>query len=120
WFAWCANLLGVAYVLLTTVLFVFPPELPVTGPNMNYCVVAFAVVLIISMVQWFVDGRKNFTGPRVEMEGQVLTAVESPVNVRAASVVQRDLDRLDNTKAAEAERDASRRMPASEFPDKDV
>lgn len=35
WFAWPANLLGVAYVIVTTVLFVFPPELPVTGSNMS-------------------------------------------------------------------------------------
>ena len=35
WFAWFANLLGIAYVIVTTVLFVFPPELPVTGSNMS-------------------------------------------------------------------------------------
>lgn len=34
-FAWFANLLGIAYVIVTTVLFVFPPELPVTGSNMS-------------------------------------------------------------------------------------
>ena len=65
WFGWFANLLGVSYVLLTTVLFVFPPGLPVTGSSMNYCIVAFGIVLMISMIQWFVDGRKNFTGPKV-------------------------------------------------------
>ncbi|KAL8941139.1 MAG: hypothetical protein Q9211_001946 [Gyalolechia sp. 1 TL-2023] len=95
-FAWGANLLGIAYVIVTTVLFVFPPELPVTGSNMSkltrayttvpsfvpiltgrtcanrpyadYCIVAFAIVIIISTVQWFVDGRKNFKGPRVDLE----------------------------------------------------
>lgn len=35
---------------------------------MNYCVVVFFVVLVISTVQWFIDGRKNFTGPRIDME----------------------------------------------------
>jgi choline transport protein len=34
-FAWFANLLGIAYVIITTVLFVFPPELPVTASNMS-------------------------------------------------------------------------------------
>jgi choline transport protein len=34
-FAWFANILGVIYVIITTVLFVFPPELPVTGSNMS-------------------------------------------------------------------------------------
>ena len=93
WFAWFANLLGIAYVILTTVLFVFPPDLPVTGSNMNYCIVAFGIVIIISMIQWFVDGRKNFTGPKVELDEQVLTAVDSPVNVRVASTVQAQMDR---------------------------
>ncbi|KAL8837756.1 MAG: hypothetical protein Q9170_002407 [Blastenia crenularia] len=67
-FAWVANLLGIAYVTVTTVLFLFPPELPVTGSNMNYCIVAFAIVIIISTFQWFIDGRKNFKGPQVDLE----------------------------------------------------
>jgi hypothetical protein len=53
---------------MTTVLFVFPPYLPVTGTNMNYCIVAFAFLLIISTIQWFVDGRKNYKGPYIEPE----------------------------------------------------
>lgn len=35
---------------------------------MNYCIVAFAIWLIISMVQWFVDGKKNYTGPAIDMK----------------------------------------------------
>ncbi|KAF2757177.1 amino acid permease [Pseudovirgaria hyperparasitica] len=77
WFAWFANLLGISYVLLTTVLFLFPPELPVDASSMNYCVVAFGIVLIISTVQWFVDGRKNYTGPRMDDGIEVLEAVAS-------------------------------------------
>lgn len=46
----------------------FPPEKPVTGSNMNYCVAAFAIVLIISVVQWFVDGRKNYSGPQIDID----------------------------------------------------
>ncbi|KAF2642049.1 amino acid transporter [Massarina eburnea CBS 473.64] len=74
-FAWFANILGVAYVIVTTVLFLFPPELPVTASNMNYCIVAFAIIMVISTIQWFVDGRKNFTGPRTDMGLEVLEAV---------------------------------------------
>lgn len=58
--------IGIAFALLTTVLFVFPPFLPVTGSNMNYCIVAFGIILIISVVQWIVDGRKNYKGPHVD------------------------------------------------------
>ncbi|WPH03423.1 amino acid permease [Acrodontium crateriforme] len=77
WFAWTANIVGVAYVILTTVLFVFPPAIPVTGSSMNYCIVVFFIVLVISTIQWFVDGRKYYHGPNIEMEGTVLTAIES-------------------------------------------
>jgi hypothetical protein len=36
-----------------------PPVLILRPPG----VVAFGIVLIISTIQWFVDGRKNFAGP---------------------------------------------------------
>ncbi|KAH8426699.1 GABA permease GabA [Aspergillus melleus] len=65
---WIANMISLAYISLTTVLFLFPPELPVTGSNMNYCVAAFGIILIISTFQWFIDGRKNFTGPRADVD----------------------------------------------------
>lgn len=60
--------IGIAYTVLTTILFMFPPETPVTGSNMNYCVAAFAIVLIISVIQWIVDGRKNYTGPQIDVD----------------------------------------------------
>lgn len=74
---------GIAWTLLTTILFVFPPDLPVTPDNMNYCVVAFGVVLFIAVFQWIFDGRKNYTGPQVDavalMNGEVegITGAES-------------------------------------------
>lgn len=46
----------------------FPPVKEVTGSNMNYCIAAFAIVLVVSVIQWFVDGRKNYTGPRLDLE----------------------------------------------------
>ncbi|KAF2860122.1 putative amino acid permease [Piedraia hortae CBS 480.64] len=72
--AWTANFIGVIYVIITTVLFVFPPELPVTGENMNYCIVVFAVVLGVSVVQWWVDGRKNYVGPQQGVGGKAMEA----------------------------------------------
>lgn len=74
---WTFNLIGLAFVILTSVLFLFPPELPVSGSNMNYCVAAFGIVLIISVVQWIVDGRKNYTGPRIKNTEEVLVAQSS-------------------------------------------
>jgi choline transport protein len=31
-------------------------------------VVVFFIILVISVVQWFVDGKKNFTGPRIDID----------------------------------------------------
>lgn len=63
--------------MVTTVLFVFPPGIPVTGTSMNYCIVAFAIVIIIATIQWFIDGKKNFHGPKLDLsalqEGEVVT-----------------------------------------------
>jgi choline transport protein len=30
--------------------------------------VVFFLIIIVSMIQWFVDGRKNFTGPRIDVD----------------------------------------------------
>ncbi|EXJ96496.1 hypothetical protein A1O1_01622 [Capronia coronata CBS 617.96] len=82
---WACNLIGIAYTLLTTVLFMFPPVTPVTANNMNYCVAAFAIVLVISVIQWFVDGRKNYTGPQIDVDALRSGAVVgmAPVESRA-------------------------------------
>lgn len=48
----------------------------------DYCVAAFGIVFIISFIQWMVDGRKNFVGPRLEMEvfqGEVAAQPEQPI-----------------------------------------
>ena len=65
WLGWTANIIGLVYTIVTTILFLFPPALPVDGTTMNYCIVAFAIIMAISLLQWIVDGRKNFNGPRV-------------------------------------------------------
>jgi choline transport protein len=30
--------------------------------------VVFFIILVISIVQWFIDGKKNFIGPRVNVD----------------------------------------------------
>ncbi|CDU26232.1 related to Choline permease [Sporisorium scitamineum] len=57
------NIFAILFVLFTNVFFLFPPDLPVTGPNMNYTIVVIAVVAIMSAVAWLVQGRKEFKGP---------------------------------------------------------
>ena len=43
---------------------------------MNYCIVAFAIVLIISTIQWFIDGRKNYKGPRIDEDALLSAQLE--------------------------------------------
>jgi len=64
-------------VVVITIFFVFPPALPVTGANMNYAIVAFAVIILISTVQWFVDGRHNYKGPSFDEEAYLQAAAGS-------------------------------------------
>jgi choline transport protein len=85
-------------VILETVLFNFPPELPVDGTNMNYCVVAFAIVLVISLIQWFIDGRKNFKGPVVDL-GEMLGAV--PEHQRNEMLQQSEILQAEQIKSHE-------------------
>ena len=61
---------------MTTVLFVFPPVEEVTGNNMNYCIVAFGIILLIATLQWVFDGRKNYTGPNIDTEALIQGQVE--------------------------------------------
>lgn len=35
WLGWTADIISLSYISLTTVLFLFPPALPVTGTNMS-------------------------------------------------------------------------------------
>ena len=67
---------GIAWTVLTTVLFVFPPETPVTPDNMNYCIAAFGVMLLIAGATWFADGRKHYTGPQIDVDGLLNGKVE--------------------------------------------
>lgn len=46
---------------------------------MNYCIVAFGVILFIAGFQWIFDGRKNFTGPKVDVHALRHGTVEAVV-----------------------------------------
>lgn len=60
------NVVGLAFTAVTTVFFLFPPALPVTGNSMNYSVVVVGIVGIVSTVTWF-SGSKNFKGPQADL-----------------------------------------------------
>lgn len=89
---WICSVVGIAWAILTTVLFVFPPEIPVTPTNMNYCVAAFGVILLIAVVTWIVDGRKNYKGPliNINQDGATLEGA-SMADTSCTSNVEDDL-----------------------------
>ncbi|KAK0389122.1 hypothetical protein NLU13_2697 [Sarocladium strictum] len=82
WLGWTCNLFGIVYTVVTTIFLLFPPVKDVTADTMNYAVVAFAVLIIISGIQWFVDGRHNFTGPT--FDEAAFTSVEGIVDVETS------------------------------------
>jgi hypothetical protein len=55
----------------------------------DYCVAAFGIIFIISAFQWVVDGRKNFTGPRVDEEVFAVVEGSAPSPEESAAVTGR-------------------------------
>lgn len=45
---------------------------------------AFGIIVGISVVQWFVDGRRNFTGPRITFLDDVIAQVGTEEEVHVA------------------------------------
>ena len=47
---------------------------------MNYCIVAFAIIIVIALTQWIVEGRRQYTGPRINtaalQQGEVVGMVD--------------------------------------------
>ena len=62
-FVWLANLIGIFYVILTNMLFLLPPKIPVNAANMNYGGVALILVLLVSAITWILHGRRHYQGP---------------------------------------------------------
>jgi choline transport protein len=61
--AWSVNVVGIVYALVTAVLFLLPPKLPVTTATMNYGFVALALVMCLCWLTWIYHGKENYKGP---------------------------------------------------------
>lgn len=57
------NIFAVVYGVFICIFLPFPPEQPVTKTNMNYSSPVFGFVLLFSLCDWFVRGRKRYIGP---------------------------------------------------------
>ncbi len=64
-FGFAINTLTICWICLAIVLFCMPVSLPVDSSTMNYASVVFAGFATISVVWYFVRGRKSFSGPPV-------------------------------------------------------
>jgi amino acid permease (GABA permease) len=64
-FGYAINALTIVWICLATVLFSMPVSLPVDASTMNYASVVFAGFGAISVIWYFVRGRKDFQGPPV-------------------------------------------------------
>lgn len=62
------NIATLVWITLAIVIFCMPVSLPVTASDMNYASVVFAGFASISMLWYFVHGRKAFTGPPVPQD----------------------------------------------------
>ncbi|WBW71163.1 amino acid transmembrane transporter [Schizosaccharomyces osmophilus] len=68
WFSIPVNVFAVAWTSFVSVIFVMPNVRPVTAENMNYAIVVLAAVLLFSLVYWWSGARKNYIGPRVNVD----------------------------------------------------
>jgi amino acid transporter len=66
---WISNIVSLIFIAFTTILFLLPPQIPVTPSNMNYTIVVFGILFIVALLQWILDGRKNYHGPHVSVLG---------------------------------------------------
>lgn len=76
-FGYAINIAMIVWIVLAVVIFCMPVSLPVAPATMNYASVVFAGFAMISLIWYFVRGRKTFTGPPVPSD--VAPGQEVPV-----------------------------------------
>lgn len=67
-FGFAINILAICWICLAVVLFCMPVSLPVQAQTMNYASVVFAGFATISIIWYFIRGRKGFNGPPVPQD----------------------------------------------------
>ncbi|KAH7017963.1 amino acid permease-domain-containing protein [Microdochium trichocladiopsis] len=77
------NLVASLYVVVTSVLFMMPTSLPVSGANMNYVIVVIGIFLIYVSIYWVFKG-SSFTGP--DFDGILGRAVSNVIQASSSNV----------------------------------
>lgn len=62
------NVYACAYMVFVIFWSVWPPATPVTAESMNYSVVVTSGVLIVSVVWYYVRGKREYKGPLIDEE----------------------------------------------------
>ena len=62
------NIFALCYGIFICIFLPFPSQRPITAVNMNYASTVFAFVVDFAIVDWFLRGRKVYTGPRREID----------------------------------------------------
>jgi amino acid transporter len=71
------GIVAVTWVSIISILFVLPTVFPVTLANLNYTIVAVAVVGLGTGIWWMVSARHWFRGPRIQGSPEELAAIEA-------------------------------------------
>jgi amino acid permease (GABA permease) len=89
-FGYAINIAMILWITFAVVIFCMPVSLPVEPATMNYASVVFAGFATISLVWYFVRGRKVFTGPPVPSD--VAPGEEVPVTGLAVGDSKQETD----------------------------
>ena len=57
------NIYAIVFGIFVCIFVPFPPIVPVTAENMNYCGPVFLGLILLLCLDWLVRGKKTFTGP---------------------------------------------------------
>ncbi|KAL2068425.1 hypothetical protein VTL71DRAFT_16523 [Oculimacula yallundae] len=66
------NVISIAWLMLIMVFSTFPNFQPVTAENMNYCIVVMGGWLFFGVIYYYIQGRKNYKGPVIEVLEMVI------------------------------------------------
>ncbi|RDW92289.1 putative amino acid permease 2 (AAP-2) [Coleophoma crateriformis] len=67
-FSWFINAWACTWTLFVTIIFLLPTARPVAADTMNYASVFLAFTLLVTVVYWYISGRKFYNGPIIEAQ----------------------------------------------------
>ena len=69
-FGFAINVITLCWIGFAIVLFCMPVAIPVTASTMNYASVVFSGFAAVSVIWYFIRGRKSFSGPPVQADAE--------------------------------------------------